>query len=458
MSSLEDLGYRVLGPISRGGMAEILLAERVGAGGVRKRLVLKRLLPDLANDRDFLRMFHNEARIAVDLQNANIVSVFEFGEAEGRLFLAMEYIRGWNVAKVLEACDKARIMMPLDVALHVAREVAEALAYAHEKTDEAGASLGIVHRDVSPANVLVSTDGEVKLADFGIARAAALARSTQGQWLRGKIPYMSPEQANAQPLDGRSDVYSLGIVLFEMITTTRRFEADGDDGLLHHVRNPRPFDLRALRQGVPRDVEALVSKALAPEPGARFATARAMADAIAAALLRMGRQPSAQDVRAFLATLALPAPQSPGSSSEEEGEEEETARIVEPPPAPPPTAVTPAASQARPASRPDSPPTIGRHPFRMAVGASMAFACALLAARWAGRMTEPEARLEIRTPIAGATVWIDGIERGRTPLVLHDLGKRRVEVRVTLDDAGTELRRTVDLASARDQVIDVSLK
>ncbi|MDB4994320.1 MAG: serine/threonine protein kinase, partial [Myxococcaceae bacterium] len=309
-SALEAQGYRVLGAVARGGMAEILLAERAGAAGIKKTLVLKRLLPEYARDADFVKMFRNEARIAIELQNANIVSVFEFGEADGQLFLAMEYVHGWELARILGACARMERQIPVEIALHIGIEITKALSYAHDKTNAKGDSLKIVHRDVNPANVLVSTDGEVKLADFGIARAAAHAKSTAGVWLKGKIPYMSPEQARAEPIDAQSDLFSLGIVLWEMLAVRRLFRAPNDDraALLIMVREAKTPPLRSVRPDVPKDVEAIVSRALEADKSRRYATAKDLQAALNVALHGLRPSVSSGDVRAFLASLELPPP------------------------------------------------------------------------------------------------------------------------------------------------------
>ncbi len=455
--ALEAQGYRVLGAVARGGMAEILLAERAGAAGIKKTLVLKRLLPEYARDADFVKMFRNEARIAIELQNANIVSVFEFGEADGQLFLAMEYVHGWELARILGACARMEIQIPLEIALHIGIEISKALAYAHDKTNAEGQSLKIVHRDVNPANVLVSTDGEVKLADFGIARAAAHAKSTAGVWLKGKIPYMSPEQARAQPIDAQSDLFSLGIVLWEMLAVRRLFRAPNDDraALLIMVREAKTPPLRSVRPDVPKDVEAIVSRALEPDKTRRYATARELQAALNVAL-RLRPSVSSGDVRAFLASLDLPPPLSAATALQGERTE-----LVSAFPQPNDTRVAvsiPAAKPALRSSRSRWPLLVLGPALVVSFGLSVAVARRFLPpAAPAGAATGP-ARLEVRSSKPGATVFIDGTERGKTPLVLEDLVPRVVDIKVSSSTGRGEYRRTIDLSSYRDLVLDVALE
>jgi serine/threonine-protein kinase len=444
--TLEARGYRVLGTIARGGMAEIVLAERAAAG-VSKRFALKRLLPALAKDPDFVRMFRNEAGIAAQLQNANIVTVFEFGEAGGQLFLAMDYIRGWELANILGACSRAKTTMPVEIALHIAHEVSKALAYAHEKRGQDGRPLGIVHRDVSPANVLVSTDGEIKLTDFGIARAASAGKTTSG-WLKGKVPYMSPEQARAEPLDARSDLFSLGILLFEMLTARRLFPGEPGPALLDAVRSPQIPSLSSVR-AVPVDVEAIVATALKAEPSKRFQTARQMQTALAAAERRLAEHVSADDVKRFLGSLDLPPPPEPQAISRSGPTAPAISRVV-----PPKATPAPAPSSAPASAR--LPPATGSQTLALAAMLLVPFVLAMLVARWAAR-PRAHVRLEVRSDPA-ATVWIDGELRGAPPVVIFDLPARAVEVRVARpsgDGGAMDFRKTVDLSASPDLVLDV---
>lgn len=246
-----------------GGMAEVFVARREGMHGFAKKLALKRILPQFAQDADFVSMFITEARLAAQLDHPNIVHVFDFGEHDHQLFLAMEYIDGTHVNKLLRAVYLRGEVVPLDIALHIASQTARALSHAHRACDENGVSLGIVHRDVSPANILITRTGHVKLSDFGIAHVAHKERdNTQVGRVRGKLGYMSPEQIMGKPLDGRSDVFVLATVLAEMLMAAPLFGEGSEMDILLRIRNA---DLRALEtcpRQIPLNVKNLLQRAL----------------------------------------------------------------------------------------------------------------------------------------------------------------------------------------------------
>ena len=231
--------YRLERRIASGGMAEVHVAHREGANGFERRLAVKTILPQLASDPDFAAMFADEARIAARLEHPSIAQVFDFGEHEGTLYLAMELVDGASVNRLLRAAGASRepTPIPLSVILHIGIEVARALAYAHVARDASGRPLGIVHRDVSPANILVGRRGEVKLADFGIARAIGAAHRTDEGMVRGKLGYMSPEQVRGEAVDGRSDVFTLAAVLAEMCSLEPLFGTGDDLAVLMRIRN-----------------------------------------------------------------------------------------------------------------------------------------------------------------------------------------------------------------------------
>ncbi len=184
--------YLIENRLAAGGMAEVYVAKRLGPHGFSKRVALKRILPQFVRDPKFVAMFIDEARLAARLAHPNIVQVFDFGDADGELFLAMELVDGTTVNRLLRAASRARERVPLDIAVHIALQTAHALRYAHAATDEEGRSLGFVHRDVSPANLLLTRDGDVKLTDFGIATVKMRTRRTEDGHIRGKLGYMSP--------------------------------------------------------------------------------------------------------------------------------------------------------------------------------------------------------------------------------------------------------------------------
>ncbi len=263
--------YELLELLATGGMAHIFRARLASARGTEKELVIKRVLPHLTQNRDFIDMFIDEARISMPLNHGNIVQVFEFGQEGNDFFLAMEYVRGRNLETVLERMKLAEDKVPFPVALFIAAEVAKGLAYAHRFRDPHDRPSGIIHRDVSPQNVLVGFQGEVKLTDFGIAKARSRIRSTAQGIIRGKACYLSPEQAECRELDGRSDLFSLGVVLYEMLTGTRPFEGLSEIETLAKVRQAAVQAPSRLRADIPSELDGAVLKCLNRDPERRFA-------------------------------------------------------------------------------------------------------------------------------------------------------------------------------------------
>lgn len=266
--------YRIVEAIGRGGMAEVYRAKRQGAEGVEKEIVIKRILPEYAEDERFVDMFVSEAELAVELHHPNIVQIYDFGETDGDYFLAMEYVEGPNLSELLAACERVNRSMPTGDAVYVAGEIAEALHYAHEKTDQAGRPLHIVHRDVTPDNVLVSRDGTVKMADFGIAQARHVA--DEGDVVKGKYQYMSPEQVRGENVDRQSDVFSLGTVLFEMLCGRPLFERPSREETISLVETAVVPDLDRADPDIPEQLQRVLYRALEREPDDRYPDARTM--------------------------------------------------------------------------------------------------------------------------------------------------------------------------------------
>jgi hypothetical protein len=267
--------YRLLRRLALGGMAELFLARAEGAAGFQKVVVLKRVLPNLALDEDFTAMFLDEARIAATLDHPNIASVIDLGEAEGEYYYVMEYVHGQNLSAVLKAAVRAE-GLPLEVAIALVAQAAEGLHYAHDRVGLDGRPLGLVHRDVSPSNVLVGYEGSVKITDFGIAKASARSARTRGSVMKGKIGYMSPEQCRGARVDRRSDVFALGIILYELTTLQRLFYADNDFAVLNKIVSGAVDPPSTRVPGYPPELERIVMRALAPEAEARYASARAL--------------------------------------------------------------------------------------------------------------------------------------------------------------------------------------
>ena len=228
--------YAVVKKIADGGMAEIFLARQSGAEGFARSVIVKRILPAFSADPHFRNMLVDEAHIAMTLNHSNVVPVVDLGQAGGCYFLVLELVDGWDLSTIRKRATKAGTPIPLGISLYLVAEVCRALAYAHGRKDIQGKPLGIVHRDVSPQNVLVSEQGEVKVADFGIAKALGKRERTQTGIIKGKLEYMSPEQALGQPLDASSDVFAVGTLLYLLATDQRPFASPSDFEALLRVQ------------------------------------------------------------------------------------------------------------------------------------------------------------------------------------------------------------------------------
>jgi serine/threonine protein kinase len=261
-------------------MAEVYLARREGPHGFAKQVAVKRILPQLAGDPEFVAMFVDEARMTARLAHPNIVSVFDFGEEGGELYMAMEYVDGTTGARLIRAAAARSEDIPLEVSIHIALSVLRGLDYAHAACDEHGKPLKLVHRDVSPGNVLIDRSGAVKLTDFGIARAAEFERRTDAGQLKGKLGYMSPEQVVGRELDARSDLFTLGIVLAEMITVRPLFSGGRELDVLLRIRDADVSAIDRNAGRVPDDVRTVLFRALAKDPAQRYPSAASFAEAL----------------------------------------------------------------------------------------------------------------------------------------------------------------------------------
>jgi serine/threonine protein kinase len=300
----DDLGpYRLVDRVAVGGMAEVFKAKRSGVEGFEKTVALKRILPHLSENKEFLEMFVDEAKMVAGLSHPSIVQIYDLGKIEDSYYIAMEYVHGRDLRTILKRAREKGLRMPLDLTLRVASQVSAALEYAHRKKDERGRPMEIVHRDVSPQNILISFEGDVKLADFGIAKAATKASNTDRGALRGKLLYMSPEQAWGRPIDRRSDVFSVGIVLYEMVTEQKPFQALGSDvTILELVRKCVITPPRDLNPRVPEPLDRLIMKALAREPEDRYRDAGELHRGIER-ILRERPPVTAHDLARFLELL-----------------------------------------------------------------------------------------------------------------------------------------------------------
>jgi eukaryotic-like serine/threonine-protein kinase len=268
--------YTILRKVTDGGTAEIFLAKQHGAQGFEKTVVLKRIFTTFYADPQFRHMLVDEAHVAMSLNHSNIVQVLDLGESEGRYFLALELVDGWSLDRILKRAKAAGVQMPPPLALYVTAEVCRALAYAHAKKRPDGKPLGIVHRDVSPHNVLISEQGEVKLTDFGIAKAMNKTEKSLGNLIKGKVAFMSPEQAAAAPLDARSDLFSVGTILYAMITRRHPFDAPTDYETLMLVKNGDYMAPETARPGLNPELYRVIRKAMGKQPGDRYQHAEEM--------------------------------------------------------------------------------------------------------------------------------------------------------------------------------------
>lgn len=315
--------YRLVGTMAEGAMARLFLAVMSGPGaggepregaptdsdagldGFRRVVVVKQVLPHLAQSPEFVHMFLNEARVAARLDHPGVVHIYEMGEIAGQYFISLEYLPGEDLTRVLHRAHREKQLIPVMAAARIAQCVADALQCAHELKDDHGQPLGLVHRDVSLGNVLVTYHGTVKLADFGIAKATALASaiSTGVGVFKGKYAYAAPEQVSGKDVDARTDVFSLGVVLWELLALRRLFKRATDVATIHAVEKFEMPPLDLFRGDVPRALEAIAQKALAKRPRDRFQSAAEMSDALEELLGKVSARSSALLIKSWMVDL-----------------------------------------------------------------------------------------------------------------------------------------------------------
>ncbi|MBX3039515.1 MAG: serine/threonine protein kinase [Bdellovibrionaceae bacterium] len=278
MSQFERFGkYILLEKLAAGGMAEIYLAKSLGAQGVNKFLAVKRILPQFCENPEFKEMFREEAKLSVNLRHSNVVPIFDFGEERNQFYIVMDYVEGRNLRQILNELKRQQIQFSVEQIAYVIREAAAGLDHAHRCIDgSTGRPLNIIHRDISPQNVMISFDGEVKIIDFGIAKAETQMEATKAGTLKGKFGYMSPEQADGQNIDVRTDIFSLGIVLWELLANDRLFTASSEAAILRKIRDCQVPSIRKINPNVPPELEKIVNKVLAKDPNLRYQTAAAL--------------------------------------------------------------------------------------------------------------------------------------------------------------------------------------
>ncbi len=281
-------------------MAEVFLAKRFGVGGFQKYVAIKKILPHIGEDESFVIMFIDEAKIVSKLQHANICQVYEFGKINNDFYQVMEYISGLSIKYIARSLWKKNKQVPINIALHMISEVCNGLDYAHSLKDRKGKPLNIIHRDVTPANILISFEGAVKLIDFGIAKAAQRATKTQAGIVKGKFGYMTPEQLEGKELDNRSDIFSLGIGLWELLAGRLLFNESNDMDNLRKIVNGDYPDIRDVRPGIDDALAEVVMKALAHDREDRYSTADEFGSAIKKVSFKMGSMGSTSKVQKFI--------------------------------------------------------------------------------------------------------------------------------------------------------------
>ncbi|MCB9630858.1 MAG: serine/threonine protein kinase [Sandaracinus sp.] len=303
--------YELLERIGMGGMAEVFLARQRGEEGFERLIAIKRILPQVAEDDAFVRMFVDEAKIAVQLSHPNIAQIYDLGREGDTYFIAQEYVHGRDMGAIVER-QQVAAPLPIPFVLYVASKVCEALAHAHEAMGSGGRPLNLIHRDVSPSNVLVSFEGGVKVIDFGLAKAAGRLVTTQAGVVKGKLAYLSSEQARGLEIDSRSDLFSLGVCMFEWLTGQRLFQRRNDIETVVAVQKAEVPPLRALRPDAPPVLQQIVMHALAPDPDRRFQSAQEMHDALLSFIYdmrwTMKRKAVGEYVRALFPEAVLDEP------------------------------------------------------------------------------------------------------------------------------------------------------
>lgn len=305
--------YRVIEKIAAGGMAEVYRAESAGLEGFKKTVAIKRVLPHLSQKREFIGMFLDEARLSANLSHSNVVQVFDIGVGDETYFIVMEYVDGANLKSIVEHHSKRGQPLPIETCCLVAVRMCEGLAYAHEVRDAKGEPLGIVHRDVSPPNVLISRHGEVKVVDFGLAKAKSQLEESQPGIIKGKFSYLSPEAAEGKQADQRTDIFAAGIILWEMLTSKRLFLGETDLATVRQVQKAEVPQLAAVMGDVPPGLQTVLDRALARDRDARYRSAREFGRDLNRVLYAMGRPVSSFDIAAVVGEVVQDTPNGRGS-------------------------------------------------------------------------------------------------------------------------------------------------
>jgi serine/threonine-protein kinase len=316
MEGHQQQRYRVLERLAAGGMAEVFLAESAGIEGFKKLVAIKRVLPALSEKKRFIAMFLDEARLSAHLSHSNVAQVFDIGVGENAYFIVMEYVDGADLKQIIEYMRKSNKVFAVEAACFIASKICEGLTYAHELRGTDGEPLHIIHRDMSPPNVLLTKHGEVKIVDFGLAKAASQLERSEAGIIKGKFGYLSPEAAQGKDIDPRTDIFAVGIILWEMLAGRRLFYGETDFATVKQVQDAKIPSLRAENPGVPVELEQIIGHALARDPTARYGSARDLGRDLTAFLFRYGRPVTAYDVADVVrASVALRKKSQPDKSS-----------------------------------------------------------------------------------------------------------------------------------------------
>ena len=298
--------YTITERVDQGGMAEVFRGVAESLQGFKKSVAIKRILPSLTKNKKFVSMFLDEAKLSLHLQHANIVHVFDIGVADSAYFIVMEYVDGCNLKSLLEYFRRRQKRLAVAHAIYIMIEVCKGLAYAHDVMDpESGRALGIVHRDISPPNILISKMGEVKLVDFGLAKATSQAEITDPGVVKGKFSYLSPEAASGLEVNSRADIFAVGILLWEMISGKRLFYGETDYQTVELVRQAKVPSLQALNPEVDGDLEGIVRRALARDPRDRFQHAADLGEALSQYLFSRGMKVTSRDIARLVRDVAM---------------------------------------------------------------------------------------------------------------------------------------------------------
>jgi serine/threonine protein kinase len=421
--------YELLERLAGGGMGEVYLARQKGPDGFEKLLVVKTLLQHLSEDEELILMFKDEARVTARLIHPNICQVFEFDQADGVYYMAMEYLRGHDLRRLWRECERQGKPLPPELVCRIIADAAAGLDFAHALRDPSGKPYGIVHRDVSPQNIFVTFEGAVKVIDFGVAKAAGRAQHTRTGALKGKCSYMSPEQAAGQPVDNRSDIFALGIVLHELLSGQRLFKGDSDLETLARV------EACVVPPLVPKELDAIAAKALAKNPDDRFRAAQELRLALEDWLTQNRMRASQAHLAEFLKSIPVERRREAASSSFE------------------PTRNNRTPSTGTKESK--------RHWIAAGVAGALALAAAILVARprpAASPQTEPRPAavaavvappapkvhlVTLQAEPAGAEIREGGRLIGKAPKIWSDAGEGEHELRLSHEGYRDETRKVV---------------